>query len=445
MLMAMPAQATGSITKQWQYKFCPYGYSFEACIPTVAELPTEAECTAIGKQIVPAATYYTALNNGVPTNTCYYVYLYSGGGYYWNSFGTGAGRYECPSNTTPSYAQYCGCNAGYVPNQAGTACVQECLLPKTIVNGQCILQETYTLTLTPNTVTIEPKQSYTFNATVTKQGGGAPDKDIPVTVEVKVDVISGGHDHGEKPINDVVYKRPKGTLSTTSGNTSFPITFTAEDISGTHTVIATCEQCVEKTKEAVVTVRVPGLEQIPDSQFYQLYERVGNAYKAVGETAEHHSNHFLTPAASEVLWRIASAYRFEPRFMKAGVLPLPLHVNDASLKDGGKFDINGTWTGSHKEHTRGVSVDIRANTALGAIARVNFDTFNELLFGVLGDAVDNGGVDTFLRECTKDKPSTPENPQPQHKRTWAKGCVSQLDGSQDIGRHYHLRLMGVAK
>jgi len=320
----------------------------------------------------------------------------------------------------------------YIPDSNG----QTCSRPD---------QETYTLTLTPDTATIEPNQSATFTATVTKKEGGAPDKDIPVTVEIKVDVTSGGHDHGEKPIKDVVYKRPKGTLSTTSGKNSFPITFTAEDISGTHTIAARCEQCVEKTKEAVVTVKVDGLEQIPDSQFYQLYERVGNTYKAVGETAEHHSNHFLTPAASEVLWRIASAYRFEPRFMKAGVLPLPLHVNDASLKDGGKFDINGTWSGSHKEHTRGVSVDIRANNATGAIDASNFANVDKLLNTVLGNTKSNGGVETYLQECTQDKKDQKNKPPtPKHKRVWPT-CVSQLDGSQDDFRHYHLRLMGVAK
>jgi len=312
----------------------------------------------------------------------------------------------------------------------------------------CVLPETYTLTLTPDNATIEPGQTYTFTATVTNQDGSAlsQSQSVPVSVKVEVDSKSGGHDHGETVIEKVTYKRPKGTVAlSTSNSNSFDITFKATDISGIHTITATCEQCVEKTKSAVVTVKVEGLEPIPDSQFYQLYERVGNTYKSVGETDEHHSNHYLTLAASEKLWRIASTYRFEPRFMKAGVLPLPLHVNDASLKDGGKFDIFGTWTGSHKEHTRGVSVDIRANTALGAISRGNFDTFDELLFGVLGDADKNGGVDTFLRECTKDKPNKPDKPQPQHKRTWANGCISQLDGSQDIGRHYHLRLMGVAK
>jgi len=328
------------------------------------------------------------------------------------------------------------------------------------LHTQYVPQETYTLTLQSNKPSIEPSgttagdgnSSATLTVTVidqsTQQG---PTKPVQVKL-VAHKPTDGGHDHDDP-------SRPRCRLNGTECTTDDPcvtpsfnggvatqtVNYNAPIVSGKHSFSATCDKCGNSPQRTNLEVKVEGLEQIPDSQFYQLYERVGNTYKAVGETAEHHSNHFLTPAASEVLWRIASAYRFEPRFMKAGVLPLPLHVNDASLKDGGKFDINGTWTGSHKEHTRGVSVDIRANTALGAIARVNFDTFNELLFGVLGDAVDNGGVDTFLRECTKDKPSTPENPQPQHKRTWAKGCVSQLDGSQDIGRHYHLRLMGVAK
>lgn len=267
----------------------------------------------------------------------------------------------------------CACDAGYVPDQVGAACVK-CLAPKFIdpATGRCVT-EIYTLSLTPLSATIEPSKSTTLIATVTKDFNEVPSKPIPVTVAVKVDAKSGGHDHGNA-------SRPKGTLSTTSGNTSFPITFSATDASGTHTITATCELCVNKTVDAVVTVKVEGLEQIPDSQFYQLYERVGNtsAYKAIGETAKHRSNHYLTLAASEKLWRIATAYRFTPIFMQAGVLPLPLHVNDASLIWGGKFDLSGEWVGHHFEHTRGTVVDIRANNADTAMPAANFEDFQSL-------------------------------------------------------------------
>jgi hypothetical protein len=38
-------------------------------------------------------------------------------------------------------------------------------------------------------------------------------------------------------------------------------------------------------------------------------------------------------------------------------------TNDAALPIGGKFDINGTWSGAHAEHNRGSAVDI-ANTTM---------------------------------------------------------------------------------
>jgi hypothetical protein len=217
--------------------------------------------------------------------------------------------------------------------------------------------------------TIEPNQSTTFTATVTKQEGGVPNKDIPVSVEVKVDATSGGHDHGE-----AVAPRPKGTLSTTSGNTSFPVTFTATDVSGKHTITATCDLCENKTASVEVTVKVDGLEPIPDSQFYSLTEpdptpENPNQRKFVGATPKHSDNHYLKPEAANYLLALAIYYQTLPQFKKLDwrtgapttVALKPFAVNDASLVWGGKFDISGKWKGSHKEHMRGASVDIRAN------------------------------------------------------------------------------------
>jgi hypothetical protein len=47
--------------------------------------------------------------------------------------------------------------------------------------------------------------------------------------------------------------------------------------------------------------------------------------------------------------------------------PVLMHLNDASLKWGGKFDIKGKWAGKHNEHRHGTVIDIRANSASGAI------------------------------------------------------------------------------
>jgi len=288
----------------------------------------------------------------------------------------------------------------------------------------------------------KPPSNPSFTATVTKNQSGTPSKPIPVSVEVKVDVTSGGHDHGETVIENVTYKRPKGTLSTTSGNTSFPVTFTATDVSGTHTITAKCDQCANKTASAEVTVKVEGLETIPTSTFY----------KFVGANDKHSKNHFLKPEAANYLLAIAIYYKTQSEFQEVRdpqtqlvVVPHPLlHVNDASLVDGGKFDIYGSWVGAHEEHKVGKSVDIRMNEINringGAIPWEHFDKFEYFL----NEVIHKGSAkEKFIFECTPNARKTKKNPNPiQHNRTRDNLCVSEADNSEDTFRHFHLRLLG---
>lgn len=347
-----------------------------------------------------------------------------------------------------------------LPNTIGQLgqCEAPCITPNVIdpQTGKCEKPETYTLTLTPNTATIEPNQSATFTATVSKSPDDGTPANVTVSLDVKVDATSGGHDHGEKPINGVIYKRPQGTVAPLISNSnSFDITFKATDISGTHTVTATCEQCVEKTKSAEVTVKVVGLEPIPDSLFYALTETDPDdpmKTKAIGSTPKHKANHYLKPEAANYLLAIAIYYQTQPEFQevldpqtKQIVVPHPLlHVNDASLKDGGKFDLSGTWAGSHYEHIRGESVDIRMNeinrNGGGAIPSEHFTDFQKWL----GRVIHKGNTDDkFEFECTKDKYDKNGNPiPPVHNRVSTNNCVSKLDGSHDTNRHFHLRLLG---
>ena len=275
------------------------------------------------------------------------------------------------------------------------------------------LPETYTLTLTPETATIEPGKTVTFTATVTKQGGGAPSLPIPVSVKVEVDPTSGGHDHGDST-------RPKGSVSPASGNTVLTATFTASEVSGTHTLTARCDLCVNKTEQASVDVKVEGLKPISGSPFYVF----------VGATNEHSDNHYLTPEAEAVLKSMAVAYQFESRFKIDGVTPPPLHLNDASLVWGGRFDVKGNWSDPHAGHRRGVVIDVRANSAEGAIPLVSFDNFKKT-------ALDTDGAKAKVH-CSKDR----RDATVKHKRQ-PPACISQADGSQDNNRHFHILLLGV--
>jgi hypothetical protein len=233
-------------------------------------------------------------------------------------------------------------------------------------------QETYTLTLTPESATIEPGQSYTFSATVTKQGGGAPSIPVPVLVKVDVDPTSGGHSHGDGG-------RPKGSLSTTSGVTSFPITFSSTEISGIHTITATCDLCVNSPKAATVQVMIKAAQTgdlitIPASPtLYALTDSNGDVIGAVKNV--HTDNHYLTKAAIGKLGNLAILYKTKVNSK------MVLYLNDASLVWGGLFDVDvdNPWSTPHSSHDIGTSLDIRAQNSFpikeGAVPITDFLKF----------------------------------------------------------------------
>jgi len=132
---------------------------------------------------------------------------------------------------------------------------------------------------------------------------------------------------------------------------------------------------VNKSVTATVTVKVDNLWPILGSVYYALTE--DGSTKVIGSTNEHSSNHYLTSAASLKLWRVASDfYEFQ---LRNGVKPPTLlHLNDASLKWGGKFDVAGKWTGYHYEHDRGNVIDVRANTTAGYIPEASFVDFEKM-------------------------------------------------------------------
>lgn len=259
-------------------------------------------------------------------------------------------------------------------------------------------QDSLTITLTPETATLEPDKTYSFTATVTKQGGGAPSQAVPVSVKVEVDPTSGGHDHGE-----AIATRPKGSVSPATGNTVLLFTFTATPVSGKHTITATCDLCVNKTATAEVQVKVKDLTSLTSSSAFAL---VG------GEPGKKHTdNHYLAAEAKGRLEDIIKKYNLA--YPKG---PL-LRLNDASLEWGGKFDILGNWGGAHAEHRRGVVIDIRANLDATAIPEIRFFDFE--------DIAARHGAQAELH-CSKEFSK------------YIVGCIAD-SGSN---RHFHVRLLG---
>ena len=297
----------------------------------------------------------------------------------------------CPEHARGIDYQTCLCNAPYITSVSNT--------------GYICVQNNLIITLSGGSA-VEPSNGSTiktlpFIATVIDQNTGQPTANpVPVHISLKVDPISGGHDHGNST-------RPRGGIaevqtctsdaecwSNQTVNGAVVFNFNPTDVSGTHTITATCDGC-SNTATANVDVKVDGLEQIPNSVFYTLTETNGRVIGAV--TGNHTDNHYLTPTAASVIRQIAISYSTEQQFklpdpitkMRTVAPPL-LHLNDASLKWGGLFDICAisnacpslgviAWDTPHSEHRRGTVVDIRANAADGSIPPANKLKFMKLL------------------------------------------------------------------
>ena len=198
--------------------------------------------------------------------------------------------------------------------------------------------------------------SSTTELTAKVASNGQSKSGVAVAFSVEVVDKSGGHDHSDT-------NRPKGKLSATGGvtdaNGEAKVVFQAPQIAGKYVVTASCNGCTAPATRDIL-VRVPDLVNIftlpfRDSQW---------AYPGIGQTGEHLDQHYLTVAAATRMLDISR------KFQKIWPAAPKLTLNDASLVWGGKFDIAGSWERNpraHAEHRIGDNIDIRANTALGAV------------------------------------------------------------------------------
>lgn len=286
----------------------------------------------------------------------------------------------------------CACEPGYEFDAAGTGCVSK----------QYILE----LTIKPADK-VEPSGSATVTATV-KDAQGKGKSGVTVSLKVDVEAGSGGHDHDAgRHVSPYT-----GTLSAATGTTgpdgAVSFTFGAPEVSGTHTFTAKCisPSCANEGK-AKINVKVDGLVPIPEEpEIYNLITK-----------NMHSDNHYLTGNAINQL--VVLAINYHHLYPKDPVL----HLNDASLVWGGKFDINGNWVGDHGAHRRGTVIDIRANTALGNIPERLFTDFEKLADGTKqADGITSANAELH---CSTGRDPSVDN------------CVD------DDNRHYHVLLLGV--
>jgi hypothetical protein len=201
--------------------------------------------------------------------------------------------------------------------------------------------------------------------------------------------------------------------NTTDVNGQVVFNFNPTDASGKHTISATCDgngRSCTNTATANVNVMVAGLWPILGSVYYALTE--DGSSKVIGDNGNHSGNHYLTTAASLQLWRLAAGF-YDFQLRQGVAKPTILHLNDASLMWGGKFDVAGKWTGYHYEHNKGNVIDIRANTTTGYIPDASFTDFENTAAGM--------GADAQLH-CSVDRDPAVDN------------CAG------DTNRHYHVIL-----
>ncbi|MEJ5350954.1 MAG: penicillin-insensitive murein endopeptidase [Melioribacteraceae bacterium] len=186
-------------------------------------------------------------------------------------------------------------------------------------------------------------------------------KDIGIELRAEAEEGSGGHDHrGNRPAGKF---KDNITVGKTDENGVYETEYTASEFGGIEKIIAKIAGSGKET-EAKLTVRVEGLELLPESPYYVK----------IGGTCNHHgpsdreiptecmdkdNNHWGTPNVIKNIENIAKEYR--RIFPNLSLLA----INDISLSNGGKFDINGQWKGSHTYHRVGLDVDVRSTNMPG--------------------------------------------------------------------------------
>lgn len=279
------------------------------------------------------------------------------------------------------------CERWYCPNPAENPVPQN---QGGITVMECVPNETYTLTLTPGTSTIEPvglpwntlPTNTALLAKVVNQRQ-EPKPGIEVKLSVSVEQGSGGHlHHPDRELGfllNVAGSANCGTAGnpldpcvsgTTGPDGTTGFIYAASQLSGTYTITATCAKCSNSPVSSTVTVKLDNLETIPASpgNCYTLTDAQGTIGAVTGQ---HTDNHWVRKGVPERLEKFACKY-FASVKQFLFVPEKRLFINDSSLVWGGRFE-------PHDSHRFGWSIDIRANSSVKKVGEVPFTLARNLL------------------------------------------------------------------
>jgi hypothetical protein len=300
-----------------------------------------------------------------------------------------------PVGSTLSFSAIATSNAGKTSNQPATATAN-------VVAGGLNVTVTPAKTVIEPTLPVRRKKGQNganqtlVNITVQDPSSQPVDgANIILTVE-RASTKFGGHDHDSPTIPSST--RPLGTVTSviSQGQGTYTATYTASEFAAEDKVRAKVDfqGCSANVVSSSITARLFGLSWL----------QVPAPHVAIGGTAAHHgpnnngnpttpdNNHWVTPKTNNTMSYLMLLYSLN---YGAG-----LYINDASLPFGGKFDVNGNWSGSHSLHRRGIDLDIRlydrANTSANETVEKNINLLlykkkwlKKLMFGEVHGAGTN--------------------------------------------------------
>jgi|GEM_PF-6504188 len=156
--------------------------------------------------------------------------------------------------------------------------------------------------------------------------------------------------------------------------------------------------------DATTDVRMPRLVGFAASP--SLYLRCGVTAGCTSDNLTDPSHPFPFNGLSEVTLRAAFLGSFYRSYFSFGVTAQKLRYSDFSLPKGGRFDISGNWSGSHKSHRVGVSFDISRHALLdkGGTTYVDQDLLDDIAENTLGLS---RLTETSAAECPNLQPGEP--------------------------------------
>ncbi len=221
----------------------------------------------------------------------------------------------------------------------------------------------------PPTVVNTPRAENRKQFTVRLTRGGKPVPNHPFQLTTDYVDGSGGHDHvsprrivSRGNYGHFILRRTNTHQDgpydgETQSNGGEELDYVASIFGDTILIRANSRRNQLLWDTITVAEKVPNLQLIGPGANYELIGGTCNHHGpgGVGTCATPDNNHWGDSTVLTNMQRIATAWNQE--------LPNEevIQINDISLPHGGKFDVEGSWTGAHETHRTGRDVDIRTD------------------------------------------------------------------------------------